>query len=102
VKTAVARLYRRGGFFCPRSLSDLGDQSENQAGRGHILSIFQGNSCSIDQKSGGIWTVQTDLQQIYPKSDRLLMCRNSGGEPAAKQAFISLRAVLECARHLVL
>ena len=36
------------------------------------MSILQGNSCSIDQKSGGIWTVQTDLQQIYPKSDRLL------------------------------
>jgi hypothetical protein len=36
------------------------------------LSILQGNSCSIDQKSDGIWTVQTDLQQIYPKSDRLL------------------------------
>jgi hypothetical protein len=36
------------------------------------LSILQGNSCSIDQKNGGIWTVQTDLQQIYPKSDRLL------------------------------
>jgi hypothetical protein len=36
------------------------------------LSILQGNSCSIGQKSGGIWTVQTDLQQIYPKSDRLL------------------------------
>ena len=36
------------------------------------MSILQGNSCSIDQKSGEIWTVQTDLQQIYPKSDRLL------------------------------
>ena len=36
------------------------------------MSILQGNSCSIDQKSGGIWTGQTDLQQIYPKSDRLL------------------------------
>jgi hypothetical protein len=36
------------------------------------LSILQGNSCSIDQKSGEIWTVQTDLQQIYPKSDRRL------------------------------
>jgi hypothetical protein len=33
---------------------------------------FAGNSCSIDQKSGEIWTVQTDLQQIYPKSGRLL------------------------------
>jgi hypothetical protein len=31
------------------------------------------NSCSIDQESGEIWTVQTDLQQIYPKSDRLLV-----------------------------
>jgi hypothetical protein len=28
--------------------------------------------CSIAPKSSGIWTVQTDLQQIYPKSDRLL------------------------------
>jgi hypothetical protein len=36
------------------------------------MSILQGNSCSIGQKSGGIWTVQTDLQQIYPRSDRLL------------------------------
>ena len=35
--------------------------------------ILQGNSCSIAQKSGEIWTVQTDLQQIYPKSDRLLV-----------------------------
>jgi len=37
------------------------------------LSILQGNSYSIAQKSGAIWTVQTDLQQIYPKSDRLLV-----------------------------
>jgi len=58
--------------YYPRSLSDLGNRSENSAGRGQILSILQGNSCSIDQKSGGIWTVQTDLQPIYPKSDRLL------------------------------
>jgi hypothetical protein len=57
----------------PRSLSDLGNRSENSAGRGQILSILQGNSCSIAQKSGEIWTVQTDLQQIYPKSDRLLV-----------------------------
>jgi hypothetical protein len=40
------------------------------------LSILQGNSCFIDQKSGGIWTVQKDLQQIYPKSDRLLPAAN--------------------------
>jgi len=36
------------------------------------LLILQGNSCSITQESGEIWTDQTDLQQIYPKSDRLL------------------------------
>jgi len=62
------------GTYFPwgRSLSDLGNRSENLAGRGQILLILQGNSCSITQKSGGIWTVQTDLQQIYPKSDRLL------------------------------
>ena len=36
------------------------------------MSILQGNSCSIAQKSDETWTVQTDLQQIYPKSDRLL------------------------------
>ena len=40
------------------------------------MSLLQGNSCSIDPKSGGIWTVQTDLQQIYPKSDRLLKTAN--------------------------
>ncbi len=37
------------------------------------MSILKVNSCSIDQESGGIWTVLTDLQQIYPKSDRLLV-----------------------------
>jgi len=37
------------------------------------LSILQVNSCSIDQESGEIRTVQTDLQQIYSKSDSLLM-----------------------------
>ena len=36
------------------------------------MSILQVNSCSIDQESGEIWTVQTDLQQIYSKSDSLL------------------------------
>jgi hypothetical protein len=60
-------------FLSPRSLSDLGNRSENSAGRGQILSILKVNSCSIDQESGEIWTVQTDLQQIYPKSDRLLV-----------------------------
>jgi len=37
------------------------------------LSTLQGNSCSITQKSGEIWTIQTDLQQIYPESDRFLV-----------------------------
>jgi len=56
----------------PRSLSDLGKRSENSAGGGQILLFLQGNSCSVTQKNGEIWTVQTDLQQIYPKLDRLL------------------------------
>ena len=44
------------------SLSDLGNRGENSAGRGQILSILQVNSNSIDQESGEIWSVQTDLQ----------------------------------------
>jgi hypothetical protein len=36
------------------------------------LSILLGNSCSVAQKNGGIWTGQMDLQQISPKSDSLL------------------------------
>jgi len=36
------------------------------------LSILKVNSCSIDQDSGEICTAQTDLQQIYSKSDSLL------------------------------
>jgi len=54
------------------SLSNSGNRSENSAGRGQILLILQGNSCSIAQKSSEIWTVQANLQQIYPKSDSLL------------------------------
>ena len=36
------------------------------------MSILPVNSCSIDQESGEICTGQTDLQQIYSKSDSLL------------------------------
>jgi hypothetical protein len=60
------------------SLSDLGNRSENSAGRGQVLSILQGNSCPIAQKSGKTCTVQTKLQQIYPKSYRLLGQANWG------------------------
>jgi len=56
-----------------RGLSGLGSRCENSTGRGQILPILLGNSCSIDQKSGGIWTGQVDLQQISPKSDRLIV-----------------------------
>jgi hypothetical protein len=74
-----------------RNLSDLGNRSENSAGRGQILSILQGNSCSVDQKSGGIWTVQTDLQQIYPESDRLLVLeRSRNGFPARKCCLVHI------------
>jgi hypothetical protein len=36
------------------------------------LTILQGNSRSIAQKSGEIWTVQANLQPISFKSDSLL------------------------------
>jgi hypothetical protein len=57
----------------------VGNQSENSAGRGQILKV---NSCSIDKESDEICTVQTDLQQIYSKSDSLL------GEKAGAQGGI--------------
>ena len=65
--------------------------------------ILQGNSCSIAQKSGGIWTVQTDLQQIYPKSDRLLSflaCYLSVDEilPCLTSRFLPLDAANICLR----
>jgi len=64
------------------------------------LSILQGNSCSIDQKSGGIWTVQMDLQQIYPKYDRLLGgthedARNNAEDAPTKITVIVATEVLE-------
>jgi len=54
------------------SLSGLKNRSENSTGRGQISSILKGNSASIAQESGGIWTVQANLQPISFKSDRLL------------------------------
>jgi len=53
-------------------LSGLGNRSEISAGRRQILSIFQADSCSIGQELGEIWIIQTDLQQIYSKPDRML------------------------------
>jgi len=50
----------------------LKNRSENSAGRGQILTILQGNSRSIAQKSGEIWTGQADLQPISFTSDRFL------------------------------
>jgi len=55
------------------------------------LSILQGNSFSITQKSGEIWTVQTDLQQIYPKSNRLLALCNPLPRPGKRIVFLKLR-----------
>ena len=49
------------------------------------MSILQVNSCSIDQKSGEIWTAQTDLQQIYLKSDRLLVIRHYSADGILRQ-----------------
>lgn len=44
------------------------------------MSILQDNSCSIDQKSDGIWIVQMNLQQICPKPDRLPRFFQTGSE----------------------
>jgi len=64
------------------------------------LSLLQGNSCSIDKKSGGIWTVQTDLQQIYHKADRLLAAvrciGHRGGETKASAVFARDCQVAAC------
>ncbi|MDP2961591.1 MAG: hypothetical protein Q8N54_02460 [Sulfurimicrobium sp.] len=48
------------------------NRSENLAGRGQISPVLQGNSRSIAQKSGEIWTGQANLQPISFKPDRLL------------------------------
>jgi predicted transposase YdaD len=55
-----------------RSLPDLKNRSEKATGRGQILTILKANSRSIARKSGEICTVQTLLQPISFKSDRLL------------------------------
>jgi hypothetical protein len=65
------------------SLSDLKNRSENSAGRGQILTISPGNSRSIAQESGEIWTGQADLQPISFKSDRLLAQPNPARSPCA-------------------
>jgi len=52
--------------------------SQNSAGRGQVLTILQGNSRSIAQKSGETWTGQADLQPISFKSDRLLAVQLTG------------------------
>ncbi len=77
------------------------NRSENSAGRGQILTVLPVNSHSIDQKSGEIWTGQTDLQPISFKSDGLLGrcllllvaaalmlsgCAGSGHAPVAERA----------------
>ena len=55
----------------PRSLSDLKNRREKAGERGQILTISPGNSGSIAQESGEIWTAQRLLQPISFKSDRL-------------------------------
>ena len=67
--TAVALDY---SLLSPRSLSDLKNRSEKGAERRQILTISPGNSGSIAQESGEIWTAQRLLQPISFKSDRLL------------------------------
>jgi hypothetical protein len=56
----------------------LKNRSEILAGREQNLTILQGNSRSIAQKSGRLCTVQAELQPISFKSDRLL----ANGDPS--------------------
>jgi hypothetical protein len=60
------------------SLSDLKNRGEKVAERGQILSISPGNSRSIAQESGKIWTAPQLLQPIPFKSDRLLGVHQTG------------------------
>ena len=55
----------------PGSLSDLKNRSEKVTGRGQILTILTADSYSIGWKSSDIWPVQSFLQLISFKSDRL-------------------------------
>ena len=52
------------------------------------MTVLQVNSCSIDQKSGEICTVQADLQPISFKPDRLLAIRLGCKKTAAKSPVI--------------
>jgi hypothetical protein len=49
-----------------------GIESEKAAERGQILTISPVHSGTMGQESGEIWTAETLLQPIHPKSDRLL------------------------------
>ena len=82
-------------------ISPPGESSQNLAGRGQILTISPGNSYSIAQESGEIWTGQAlvlgrcgrgNLQPISFKSDRLLARgraqRNAGAGGGLKPRLV--------------
>ena len=50
----------------------MGIESEKAAERGHILMISPVHSGTMGQESVEIYTAETRLQPILPKSDRLL------------------------------
>ena len=57
-----------------RSLSDLGNRKRKMAERGPIVTISPVHSGTMSQETNEIWTAETRLQPIHPKSDRLLEC----------------------------
>jgi hypothetical protein len=70
----------------------LKNRSEKVTGRGQILTILEANSRSIARKSGEICTVQTLLQPISFKPDRLLGPVNTYFAPATATDFIQHEA----------
>jgi hypothetical protein len=80
------------------SLSDLRNQSEKVTGQGQILTLLKANSRSIARKRGEICTVQTLLQPISFKSDRLLGCLRLKAAHRARTA--SLASVSGRLQHL--
>jgi hypothetical protein len=81
----------------------LKNRSEKVTGRGQILTILKSNSRSIARKSGEICTIQTLLQPISFKSDRLLVVERNGstatsGTPFKKIFIADIKNVPAAAR----
>ena len=65
---------------CLGACRTWGIESEKAAEQGQIVTISPAHSGTMVQESGEIWTAETRLQPILPKSDRLLLLRTGRGE----------------------